>query len=515
MIHETEKDVITIKAPKLCRFLAALCASLLLFSSGSARAEFSPRLSALSPENGYHLDISVSLESMNNVTDSTLALLQETLPRLVFSFGVRQNAQITQSLAEIRWNETDSLLSIYTQEQPDFTLTSFSPSGQSYLTAPSRPDALALLAGEEESFPLILNLPDLYARWAPSLYPLLSEYTEGKKSKTTTSIKNAAASAAFINYTLDEETMNAAWPRILDTLLPLLQDSLEAQPAEYQKIKAMLSSLQFSGSCRFKRFLDKQDGDMGLQFTGNAGLGEDVRKVTLFGGYTPDKGGFVSLALPAVKGKDNFKISFTGKLTSKETKKEIQKTLTLEGSYTRTLDGKTDAFSLTGNLKNIIQHDSKDEAWSGKITMDAKQGNQKSTWTLTPEIKAHDSMLSGGIRAQKKEGNTQILKGALDIVLYYGAQMPKDNPGSALDLRLMTDAQAKAAVQGEATALFRALLSWLDTLPKETRALFTHDLRTDDWMNGPTVPPAPEPSAEDVPRPGEENYESPWIVEEE
>jgi len=65
------------------------------------------------------------------------------------------------------------------------------------------------------------------------------------------------------------------------------------------------------------------------------------------------------------------------------------------------------------------------------------------------------------------------------------------------------------------TALSRGLLDWLDTLPKETRALFTHDLRTDSWMNGPAVPLAPKPAPENEAQPGDENYESPWIVEEE
>lgn len=495
------------------RGLALFCAAFCIFSS--ARAEFSPWLNERSTEEGYSLKLSSGLESMKNVTDSTLELLQSTLPRLGLSLQLRQNAQITQSLAEVRWDETDTLLSVYTQEQSDFTLTSFSPSGQSYLTAPGQRDALTLLAGEEESFPLIMDLPDLYAKWAPALYPLLSEYTEGKKSQTTTSIKNAAASASFINYTLDEDTMNEAWPRILNTLLPLLQDSLKAQPAEYQKLKTLLASLQFSGSCRFKRFLDKQDGDMGLQFTGNAGIGEDVRKVTLFGGYTPDKGGFISLALPAVKGKDHFKISFTGKLTSKETKKETQKTLTLEGSFTRTLDEKTDTLSLTGSLKNIIQNESKNEAWSGKITVDTKMDGKKASWTLNPDLSVTDAKLLGAVAVRKKEGTAQTMKGSVAVTLCPGVNMPLPNTASALDLRLMTEQQAKAAVVGEMTALSRGLLDWLDTLPKETRALFTHDLRTDSWMNGPAVPLAPKPAPENEAQPGDENYESPWIVEEE
>ncbi|MBE5782757.1 MAG: hypothetical protein E7329_05495 [Clostridiales bacterium] len=499
---------------KFQRCLALCCAILLIFSFGSAQADFSPYLSTLSPEKGFTLSLSATLESMENGTDSTLALLKDALPRLKILLSGQEASQRTQTLAQIAWDDAP-LLSIFTQAQPDFTLTSFSSSGQSYLTAPSQPDALALLAGEKTSFPLIANLPQLYTQWAPALYPLLSEYAAPKKSKTTTSIKNATASSAYENYTLDADTMNAAWPRILNTLLPLLQDALQDQPAWYQEAEKLLSSLVFSGSCRFKRFLDKQDGDMGLQFTGNAALGGDVRKVTLFGGYTPDKGGFVSLALPAVKGKNNFKISFTGKITSKETKKETQKTLTLEGSYTRTMDGEKESAALTGSCKNIIQQENGSEAWSGKFTVDTNLNGEKNTWTLTPALSATDTGLSGTVDVRKKEGNTQVLKGQVILALTPEAQMPLPSAASALDLRLMTSQQARANLMGEMKSLSRLLLDWLDTLPKETRALLTHDLRTDSWMNGEWAPLPSETAAPHAPNPLDENYESPWIVEEE
>ena len=82
-------------------------------------------------------------------------------------------------------------------------------------------------------------------------------------------------------------------------------------------------------------------------------------------------------------------------------------------------------------------------------------------------------------------------------------------PAAAVDLRGLDEETARARTLGELTPLSRAFFRLMAALPETERTLLTHELRTDAWMNGPTVPVrdfGPEPEEDDL---------SPWIVVEE
>ena len=289
-------------------------------------------------------------------------------------------------------------------------------------------------------------------------------------------------------------------------LLPLMQEALSGQERWYQEAEALLKELIFSGECRFKRFLDKSKGDMGLQFTGNAAKGEDLRKVTLFGGYTPGKGGYISLALPAVKGDNNFKISFTGKTTTKEN----TCTLIFEGSLARTMDGKSQSFSMEGTLKNTVKNG--DESWSGKITLNTKSDALSAIYTITPSLFFTDEGLQGEIALQKKENKETKIKGTIHIAPAGGEATAAPGATAAQDLRSLNDEQARAIVAQEMIPLSRMLYQMMTALPDESRILLTHDLRTDEWMNGESVPVIPGNSKDSWIL--DEDDENCWIVEE-
>lgn len=485
------------------KILCCICAAVILCSCMGAQAEFSPRYDALLKNTGMTAEISADFESLESLSDASLAVVNDWLSRMQIILSIRETSARSQMQAEALM-DGESLFSVTSQAQPAYTLTQFSPSGGAYLTSPGAPDALALLAQAEEEMPDFSLLPDAYLSWASSLYPLLSQHTSAKKSKSTTSIKNASASAAYENYTFKADDMNTVWPEILDTLLPVLESALADQPEWYQDAEELLRSLVFSGECRFKRFLDKAGNDMGLQFTGNAARGDDVRKVTLFGGYTPDKGGYVSLALPAVKGKNNFKITLTEKLT----RKNAQNTWTLEGTYNRTYDGKTQTASLKASLKNALKNG--DETWSGKVTLESKENGVKSIWTLTPALTFTDAGLQGKITVLQKVDGDQQMKANLSLNLRAAEETAAPTADTAKDLRGLDDAKARAVVAEELTGLTRAIMQMMAALPEETRTLLTHDLRTEEWMTAPSVPVLNEDGVfVEV-----QEEESPWIVEE-
>lgn len=481
--------------------VALLCAIAICLPPMGARADFSPRLSALTPEEGITAELCGTFETLSPLSEESLAIVNDWLSRIRITLSLQESAARSQRRAEVAM-DGKALFSVSSLAQSAYTLTAFSPSGSAYLTDPGAPDALSLLGGEGDGLADLSRLPDAYAAWAPALYPLLAGLTPPKQAKVSTSIKNAAASAAYENYIFTGEEMNAAWPQILDTLLPPLKALLAEQPGRYAQIKALLSGLTFSGECRFKRFLNQSGGDMGLQFTGRAGRGEDVRKVTLFGGYTPGKGGYFSLALPAVSGKNNFKIMLTGKLSEKA----AQRTLSLEGGYTRTWEGNTQTARLEASLKNAIKNE--DEAWSGKITLESKRDGVKTAWTLTPDLAFTDAGLQGQIDIRRKTDGDQTLRALLSLTMKKADALPAPEATAAKDLRGMAEENARAVVAGESVGLVRVLYQLLNALPEESRSVLTHELRTEDWMNAPS-PPVTEEAAPPAPENGS------WIVEEE
>lgn len=466
--------------------LLLLLIGCLLFSS-AAKAEFSPRYTELQGREHLQVELGATFDTLSPLSAQTLEIINDWLTGMRLRLSISSTATGTLERGEITQNGAE-LYGVTLYRQPTNTLTFFSSSGGSYLTNAKEKDALSLLVGAS-AMPLPLTFAaDLYSAWAPALYPLLSELTTAKASKTSTSVKNATASASYVNYTFKPDEMNAAWPRILSTLLPVLEEALD--PALYCQAEALLSPLVFSGECRFKRLLDKQGNDMGLQFTGNAALGDDVRKVTLFGGYTADKGGYISLALPAVKGKNNFKVSLTGKLTVKDN----QRTLALEAAYTRKYEDDSRSISLEGSLKNTIKD--KDEAWSGKLTLTDNQNGVSDVWTLSPVLSFDESGLQGNIALRQKRDKETLLQGAL--MLHLRTSVPLEPPVTlmtAKDLRTLSEENARAVVSAEIVPLTRAFMQLLAPLPEESRALLTHDLRTDAWMNAPARPLDPAQSS--------------------
>ena len=467
-----------------------LCAALICFSAQHARAEFSPRLEEMK-ERGLTLELSAQLDALAPLSESSLAVVNDWLRRLNMTLTLREAAAQSFERAGVTL-DGETLLDISTVRTEEGARTVFSPFGRAYITGPGERDALSLLAGTAGSLPEIWKLPARYAALAQELYPLLAAYVPPKTVNDTTSIKNAAASASYENYVLPPETMNEAWPEIYPLLLPALKDMLG------DEADGQMRELRFSAPCQVKRFFDKAGQDMGLQLTGRVLLGEEERKVTLTGGSTPDKGGSFSLALPAVKGKNTLKITFGAKLTQKDG----LHTLTLEGTYQRTLEGKTESVSLDATLKNTIKNG--DETWSGKVTVEQSGSKGKYTWTLTPKCAFDDDGLTGTLTVQKKKGSAAQLKGTVNVRML-SAEESVPSEAETVNLRGMGEEDARALLHPEEKTLSRAFFRLMDALPEASRILLTHELRTAEWMVAPSVPVLEEKATE----------ENIWIVEEE
>ena len=494
-IHESRKDVGSMH--RRVRFIALLTAALLWLSGAGALAEFSPRFDRLAGQESVTLTVNGQLESLAKLSKRSLEIVNEWLT------GLELNAQIGRNSAVRMAKDGESLLSAYVSRQNGYTLTVFQPSGGAYLTEPEGPDALTLITGRDSALPDAGALPALYSAAAPELYAALEQYVTPKTVKEPTSIKNASAAASYRNYLFPDGKLNEAWPDALAALLPHLKQALAEQPGRYAEAEKLLSGLEFSGECRFKRFLDKEGNDMGLQFTGRASSEGDNRKVTLFGGYTPDKGGYVSLTLAGVGNKNSLKASLGVKLTAKKS----VNTLTAEGSLDRTLNGKTTAFTLNASLKNEAREEN--ERITGKVTVTSTENKVKTAWTLTPDLTIGDQGLEGDVAAQRKTGGKETLKATVRVRMAAGEGDAFPAALSAKDLRGLTEERARAAVLTELAPLTGTMAALAAELPENERTLLLHELRTDEWMNGPAVP-APAADTE----PAKDNTADSWVVEE-
>ncbi len=452
------------------------CVFAMLLSCSPAMAEFSPRYMQLIAGKGLTLTMRVKAETLSPLSKATLGTINEWLDGLALTVSAGKNSQADISLMG------ESVLRADVQRKDDYTLTTFTPGGGSYLTAVGDPDALTLLCGREYEWPDPSGFPGAYLKMAPSLYEKLSSHVTPKKSKEGTSIKNASKAMSSEIYTFSGDDLNEFWPRVLDTLLPAMEEALADQPSLYAKAENLLENIVFSGECKFKRFLDKAGDDMGLQFTGNASLEDDKRKVTLFYGFTPEKGGYLSFSAPAVKGKNNIKVTCSVQMTGKKT----ANTLAIEGTYTRTFDKKTVSGTLSANLKNTLKEE--EEKWTGKVTVTRTEDKVKSTWTLTPALTFDDEGLSGSVGLLKKEGNKTTVKASFDVKAGPYAETTPPAAASAKDLREALPERARAAVQDEMEPLVTALAELIEPLTEKERTSILHDLRTDAWMNGPVTP---------------------------
>ncbi len=468
------------------RRLIALILALLMVAGG-AQAAFSPVLAGLNEE--MELRASLKLDTLSPLGESSIGVMNAWLSGAEIVVNQRQSSDTARARTRLTMDDM-TLMDVVSMHRKDYSLTAFAQDDETfhaYLTAAGRKDALSLLVGDTSPVVAPDALIKGFIAASKDLYALLETAATPKTVKSSTSIKNAGSSSQYIEYKLTDAQMNEIWPKFIDTALPFFDAALLSEPTMASRARDFLSALTFSGECRFKRMLDKAGEDIGLQFTARAADGEDARKVTVFGGYAEGAGMYMSFALPAVKGKNNMKLTVAFKLTEKKT----TNTLTTDVTYTNTLGSVTETADISSTLKNTT---SDGENITGKITVTTKKDGVKAVYTIEPELTAAqgDDALEGTIDFQRKTGGTLDLKGTLTLTL--GKVTLQDDVtediAQTLDFSSMTDEAASASLAGEKALLMSRLVRMIASLPEAERTLLTHEMRTDAWMTAPNVAPA-------------------------
>ncbi len=450
------------------RRLRGLMASILLLMllAPGGRAEFSPGFLDMEKD-GVTATLQCSLSKLQNAGEDSLAVLNDWLSRVAFLSAVRDQDART----EITLDGKTAFLA-QTHRGPQYTLTAFGPEGGAYITAPDQKNALELMLGES---PLSLSpapFMQAYPAFAQALYGTLGKYAAPKLAKERTSIRNAAASAAYETYLFKKGELTAdIWQEALDAALPAVREAAEEYPGAYAQLEETLRALGFSGECRFKRFLNADGQDMGMQLTCQTGIGGDMKSATLYFGFTPGMGGYFSLK------RGDLRLVLEYRETAEK------RVRTLYFAWEHQTAEKT--FKGSVNLRNAVGEDQ--EAWSGKIEIRQTENKAQTVWTLTPALTLDEAGLHGTVKASRTEKNKETLKGEITLTVRRGAETDAPAAPAARDLREMDGEQAKAAVQGELIPLTGVIARLIKTAPEETRDHLLHDLRTDAWMNGPAA----------------------------
>lgn len=485
----------------LNRLLSCLCILALALPAGGALAEFSPRLDALRQQDELTIELTGSFDALEKLSKQSLETVNGWLAPLKVTAWGKLSGGVTA--AQVTSGD-EELLSVVQRRTEDGVVTSFAPSGNAYLTGDHQPNALSLLTGTEWHLFDPLEIPALYTQLAHSLYPILEGKTTAKAKKAQTRVKNAAVSPSYIDYVFKADVLNEAWPEILSAILPSFQTALADQPQRSAELEAVLEDISFVGECRFKRMLDSNKDDMGMQFTGQVEYRGEQRKVTIYGGYTKHKGGYISIKMPQVKGKNDLTLQFSLALTHN---KPGLRVIEADVVYKRIKDGVKEDRKATVLLRNTVKNG--DENWTGKITVTETEKKNKITYAYFPDLIFTDAGLSGRIAVQRKEGSRTAMKASVKISVAPGAKPVGDAAEDARDLRDMTVAKAHTAVLAELPSLSAVVIRLMASLPEAERVLLTHELRTDDWMSMPEEEPAQTDAAEDEADDGEADQDAP------
>lgn len=461
---------------KFVRMAALILAAVLL--TAGAGAEFSPAVGTLM-NNPVRLTVGAEIGTLTAVSDVAYATLEKLLPRVSFRVTA-QEAPRPADKAEILL-DGEVVWSCLTALGSNYRLNMFYPTGMSYLTAADGLNAAEMLLGTEQGFEFEpQKLLGAYLGECEGLYAALEEINPGKKTKESTSIKNTSGSASYITYTLKKDLMNEN----ADAIVPFIRNIVRAVCGD--RFEDTLAGMTFTGDCKFKRFLDKAGGDMGLQFTGNIDFDGDNRKVTLFAGATAGKGGYFSLALPAVKGNINTKVTFGAKLTEKNGKN----TLALTATYTDNADEKI-TVEAEGTLNNALSDGG--EAITGKITANVTLGKNKYVYTVQPALSGTGEEMTGTVGVTCKEGSKVTLNCTVRLSAEHIENVPGDPGASALDLRKLSKTEALRQLEREKTSLLVVFMNVLNELEDKDRALLTYELGKYAWTDGESVPVLPDP----------------------
>ena len=466
-----------------------LLASLLICSLTSvALAGFSPALdrmqAAYDQGQAMALDIRATLDNWSALSPDSLAAMQEALNSAALRLQTHKAAGQSASNMTLT-HDSAALYQINESVDADHRLMELLPQGARYASGPAQ-TPLDLLTGAGPAIPwenlLKAGFRTAFLDSLQQIYALLEPFQ--KSAPHSTSIKNVGIASTRLEYALTREEWTALWPRIEK----LLNDALE--PWLGQIPTQATAALRFEDDGVLKRFTMDGGMDLGWQFSGKLSFGQDdTRRVTLFGGFRQDKGLYVSLKAPAVKGRNDLAFSLSVKQNAEESKRSLQ----ADYVFTSRRDG------IRLSAKGLINLESADvpdgERISGSIRLDSTQTpgqTMRRRFTVKPELLFSDGRLFGTLTLARELGNAADLALELHLLLKPAEAVFSPAEEGAKDLGALTPDELRKEQDRFLQLLLDPLKGFLLKLPQRQRMQLLHDMGRVLRTRGDSVPPLPE-----------------------
>ena len=469
--------------------LLRLMVSLLVSSLTSvALADFSPAFdrmqAAYEQGQAMALDIRATLDSWSALSPDSLAAVQETLNSAALQLQIHKSAGQSTSALALSLDDT-YLYQINESTDADHRLMELLPQGARYISDPAQAP-LGLLTGTQSAIPwenlLKVGFRPVFEDALQNIYALIEFYQ--KSSPVSISIKNVGTASTRLEYALTREEWTALWPQIEKLLCDALEPWLGQIPSQ------AIAALRFEDDGVLKRFTDDAGTDLGWQFTGKLSFGkEDTRRITLFGGFRQDKGLYISLKAPALKGRNDLAFSLSARQNTGESKRSLQ----ADYVFTTRLD------DIRQSAKGLIKLESADvpdgEQLSGIIRLDSTQTpgqTKRRRFTVKPELLFSDGRFSGTLTLTRELGNTADLALGLRLLLRPAEAVLPPAVEGAKDLGALTPGELRQEQDRFLQLLLDPLKGFLLQLPQRQRMQLLHDMGRVLRTRGDSVPPLPK-----------------------
>ena len=402
----------------------------------------------------------MALAAWPDLTPTTLGQMQAWLKAL----RLRLYADQTESSLELLEGERQVLRA----DSQENALT---------LSAPgSLPPTHYLGKANEQPLETLFGLPALpdFSGFLPVLprvkEALLQDLAPyGKADAVKTSIKQVGRASSRLVYTLTAEEAAAWWQGTLPALQPLWAEGAKRLPPAWQLGgAAAMASLGFTGKLTIRRLLDEAGMDLGFQATGRVDILGRGYRLDLTAGQKADTGFYLSVKLPAQKGRDKLEGLISLAYAPKEGSRPVKGEYSLsqvEGGDKRSLSGKVN-LALTGTRL------------SGEVTAQARLSgshNVKRDHRLLPDFSLQGAALDGSLRWMETEGKNTLRDLTLFLVLAPGSKPDPLTAQSQVDLAAASAEALAFAKRQAAAALLPFLQEKLLALPQDARLLVLHD----------------------------------------
>lgn len=445
------------------RRLVVLLAALVLLFTGAARAGGPGGLEAAYAGQGIKGEASLTLGAWPDLSPETLSAMQAWLAFLRLDFYAGEE----QSGLRLRDGSRTVVTAQSRQAGDESRLTLSAPGGlapTTYVGTRDQPPMQALFgtAGIPDFRGLAGGLPRLGAALAAGLVPY------EKPQATKTSIKNVGRAESRLNYALSAQEANAWWQAALPQVQAIWAEAAAGLPPDWREAgERAISSLGFTGKLTVRRLLDEAGEDLGFQAAAPIEVLGQRYRLDLTAGFRAGAGFYLSLKLPAARGRDRLEALVSLALSEQAGEARVKG----DYSFTRVWEGERYAISGKADLALAGA-----EHLRGEITAQV-QGTAaaKQDHRFVPDFSLKGDELTGSLQWLQSQGKNTLRDMTLALRIAPGAAQGEMSPQARVDLRGAADAARGYAARQAADALIPYLQEKLLTLPQSTRLVVLHD----------------------------------------